>query len=127
MKLKLRNNGSVLIMIVFLTAMLATLVMGILQMNTEELVLIRHRTFAAQAQALAEAGLNKAMAEIRNDPDWRMELEVELDVLDDGDWGSVLGAATTLGSGFYDTGFDAPLCRRIDDETFQTDTLWVFE
>lgn len=88
-------------MVVFLTAMLATLVMGILQINTEELVLIRHRTFAAQARALAEGGLNQAMAEIRNNPQWRRD-----DIPEVVDWAVLQALGVQVGDGYYLIGFD---------------------
>ena len=75
MKTKLRKNGSVLVMVVFVTAMLATLVAGILHMNTEEIQLAQHRVYAVQALALAEAGLNEALAEIRQDSSWTTGIE----------------------------------------------------
>ncbi len=63
-------TGSVLLMTVFVIALLAALVMGILQMNTEEIQLVRNQIYAAHALAIAEAGLNEAFSEIRADDDW---------------------------------------------------------
>lgn len=57
-------------MSVFVIAMLSTLVMGILQMNSSEIQLMQSRVYASQAIAVAQAGLNAAMAQIRNDPNW---------------------------------------------------------
>jgi len=70
MKTRQKNNGSVLLMTVFVIALLAALVMGILQLNTEEIQVMRNQIYAAQALAIAEAGLNDAFAEIRADDDW---------------------------------------------------------
>lgn len=70
MKTKLRKNASTLVMSVFVIAMLSTLVMGILQMNSSEIQLMQSRVYASQAIAVAQAGLNAAMAQIRNDPNW---------------------------------------------------------
>ncbi len=70
MKLGFRNNGSVFLMTVFVIALLAALTMGMLQMNTEEVQLMRNQIYAAQALAVAEAGLNGAFAEIRADSGW---------------------------------------------------------
>jgi hypothetical protein len=70
MKTKIKNNGSVFLMVVFVIALLAALTMGILQMNTEEVQLMRNQIYAAQALAVAEAGLNDAFAEIRMDDEW---------------------------------------------------------
>ncbi len=70
MDIKLRNNGTVLLMTVFVIALLSALVIGMLQMTTEEIQLMRNHVWAAQALATAEAGLNDSFARIRqgNDP-----------------------------------------------------------
>lgn len=57
-------------MVVFLASLMSVLVVGILQVNTEELQLMRNQMYAAEAQATAEAGLNHALAEIREDDEW---------------------------------------------------------
>lgn len=64
------NNGTVLLMTVFIVALLSALVMGMLQMNTEEIQVMRNQVFAAHALTTAEAGLNDAFAEIRADSSW---------------------------------------------------------
>lgn len=70
MKVMRKNNGSVLLMTVFAIALLATLTMGILQMSTEEIQLMQNQIYAADALAIAEAGLNDAFSEIRVDSGW---------------------------------------------------------
>lgn len=70
MKSKVRNSGSVFLMVVFVIALLSALVVGMLQMNTEEIQLVRNQIWAAEALATAEAGLNDAFAEIRSDSSW---------------------------------------------------------
>ena len=70
MKVKVKNNGSVFLITVFVVALLAVLTMGILQMNTEEIQLMRNQIYAAGALATAEAGLNDAFAELRTDSSW---------------------------------------------------------
>ena len=70
MKAKRRNNGSVFLITVFVIALLAVLTMGILQMSTEEIQLMRNQIYAAEALATAEAGLNDAFAQIRADSSW---------------------------------------------------------
>jgi len=70
MKLWFKNNGSVFLMTVFVIALLAVLTMGMLQMNTEEIQLMRNQIYASQALAITEAGLNDAFAEIRADSSW---------------------------------------------------------
>ena len=68
--MKLKNNGSVFLMVVFATALLSMLVTGMLQLNTEELQLVQNQIFAAQALATAEAGLNDALSKLRTDPNY---------------------------------------------------------
>jgi Tfp pilus assembly protein PilX len=70
MKKILKNNGSVLLIVVFAVAMMSVLTVGILEMYTEEIQLMQNQVNAAQALATAEAGLNDAFAEIRNDSSW---------------------------------------------------------
>jgi Tfp pilus assembly protein PilX len=70
MKKKQNNNGSVLLITIFATALLAAITIAILQMNTEEIQLMRNQIYAAQALAIAEAGLNDAFSELRVDRDW---------------------------------------------------------
>ena len=41
-----------------------------LQINTEEIQLMRNQIYAAQALAIAEAGLNDAFSELRADSSW---------------------------------------------------------
>ncbi|MHC4153852.1 MAG: hypothetical protein ACYST6_02835 [Planctomycetota bacterium] len=67
---KSSNNGSVLLIAIFVIALLSAVVMGILQVNTEEIQLMRNQIGAAHALAVAEAGLNDAFAEIRADDAW---------------------------------------------------------
>lgn len=55
---------------VFIVALLSAVVIGILQMVTEELQIMRNNSFAVQALNVAEAGLNDAFAQIRADSSW---------------------------------------------------------
>jgi hypothetical protein len=57
-------------MVVFVVALMGAIVMGMLQMNTEEIQIMRNHVQAAQAQAVAEAGLNDALAQLRLDSTW---------------------------------------------------------
>lgn len=68
--MKRRNNGSVLLIVIFLASLMSILVVGILQVNTEELQLMRNQMYAAESLATAEAGLNHALSEIRLDDEW---------------------------------------------------------
>jgi len=70
MRRQQKNKGSVFLIVVFVVALLAVLVAGMLQISTEEIQLMRNYIYGAQAMAIAEAGLNDAFAEIRNDPNW---------------------------------------------------------
>jgi type II secretory pathway component PulK len=70
MDIKQRNKGSVLLMTIFVIALVSALVMGILQVSTEEIKLMQNQVYAAGALAIAEAGLNDAFAQIRSDRDW---------------------------------------------------------
>ncbi len=70
MKTKIKNNGSVFLITIFVIALLAAVTMGMLQMNTEEVQVMRNQIYASQALAVAEAGLNDAFAEIRMDHKW---------------------------------------------------------
>jgi Tfp pilus assembly protein PilX len=68
--MKARNKGVVLLMTVMAVALLSALVMGILQINTEEIQVVQNQIYAAQALAIAEAGLNDAFSELRQDSSW---------------------------------------------------------
>ena len=65
------ESGSVLLVVVLLVALLAALVLGHLQVNTEEIQLMQNHIGGAEALAIAEAGLNEALAQLRQDPGWR--------------------------------------------------------
>jgi Tfp pilus assembly protein PilX len=69
MKVELKNDGSVLLITVFVIALLSAVVMGILQLNTEEIQLMRNQIYATQAVTTAEAGLNDALFRIREGSD----------------------------------------------------------
>ncbi len=56
---------------VFAVAVMAVLTIGILQLNTEELQIAGNQINAAKALATAEAGLNDAFAQLRNNPGWK--------------------------------------------------------
>ena len=70
MKLEHKNNGSVMLLTVFIIALFSVLVMGMLQLNTEELQLMQNQIFAAEATATAEAGLNDAFSRLRRNAYW---------------------------------------------------------
>jgi hypothetical protein len=64
------KTGSVLLVAVLLVALLAAVVMGHLQVNIEEIQLVQNHTGGVEALAIAEAGLNDALARLRQDPGW---------------------------------------------------------
>ncbi len=70
MEVRAKNNGTVMLIAIFAIALLSAIVIGMLEMNTEELQLMRNQIFSAYAVAVAEAGLNDAFAEIRVDDTW---------------------------------------------------------
>jgi Tfp pilus assembly protein PilX len=70
MEKQIKNNGSVLLIVVFAIAMLSVITIGIVEMHTEEIQLMQNQVNAAQALAVAEAGLNDAFAQIRLDSSW---------------------------------------------------------
>jgi hypothetical protein len=71
MRYELKRKGSVFLLSVFVVAMLSTLVIGMLKINSGEIQLIRNQIYASQAMALAEAGLNAALAEMRDNALWQ--------------------------------------------------------
>jgi Tfp pilus assembly protein PilX len=64
------NRGVVLLMAVFVVALLAAIVVGMLQINTEEIQIMQNHIRGAEARAVAEAGLNDALAQLRADATW---------------------------------------------------------
>lgn len=70
MLIRKTRKGSVIILVVFATALLAVLVAGIVQLNTEELQIMQNSVNASKALYVAKAGLNDAMSELRSDSDW---------------------------------------------------------
>jgi Tfp pilus assembly protein PilX len=70
MRTKTKNTGSVLLVIIFAIALMAMITVGILQLSTEELMLMHNQLYAEQAFCIAEAGLNDAFAQIRTNSNW---------------------------------------------------------
>lgn len=65
-----KYKGSVLLIAVFVIALLGAVITGILQINTEEIMLMQNHISAAKALAVAEAGLNDAFSQLRADSSW---------------------------------------------------------
>lgn len=59
-----------MIIAVFVIALLATVVAGMLQLNTEELQVMQNHVNAQHALCVAEAGLNDAFKELRTNSSW---------------------------------------------------------
>lgn len=59
-----------MLLTVFMVALLSAVVIGMLQINTEEIQLMQNHVYAAQAFAAAEAGLNEAFAQLRANSSW---------------------------------------------------------
>jgi len=55
----------VLLVVVLVAALLAVTVMGHLQVNAEEIQLVQNHAHSVEALALAEAGMNHALADLR--------------------------------------------------------------
>lgn len=67
-----RHKGTVVLISVFVVALLSAVVIGMVQMITEEVQVMRNQVYAGEAVAVAEAGLNDAFAEIRVDSGWNV-------------------------------------------------------
>lgn len=65
-----RQSGSVMVMTVFVIALLSTIVMGILEMNTVDIQIMQNQVSAGEAKMMALAGLNHALDELRADAGW---------------------------------------------------------
>lgn len=105
MKTKLKNNGSVLLVTIFVIAFLSVLVMGMLQMNTEELQLVENQIYSAQALATAEAGLNDAFSGLWTDPTWDTGFTDK--AFEGGSYSVVVSGSTITSTGTSPQGFVA--------------------
>ncbi|MHC5060839.1 MAG: hypothetical protein ACYTFK_07135 [Planctomycetota bacterium] len=70
MEVRAKNKGTVMLIAIFAIALLSAVVIGVLEMNTEELQIMSNQIYSAHAVAVAEAGLNDAFAQIRSDDTW---------------------------------------------------------
>jgi hypothetical protein len=70
MKANSRHRGVALLLTVFIVALLAAVVMGLLQVTTLDIQMMNNHAQAAESMAIAQAGLNDAFAEIRLDSTW---------------------------------------------------------
>lgn len=65
-----KNKGVALLMTVFIVALLSAVTMGLLMCNEAELQQMGNQIYAAEALAIAQAGLNDAFSELRDDSSW---------------------------------------------------------
>ena len=105
MKRKKRNNGSVLLMVIFAIALLSALVTGMLQINTEELQLMQNQVYAAKALAIAEAGLNDAFKELRTNSSWNAGFTDK--AFEDGSYSVDIIGSTVTSTGISSQGYTA--------------------
>lgn len=70
MKEQLKNKGTVLLMTIFVIALMSAVVIGMLQMITEEIQVMRNQIYSIIAIEIAEAGLNDTLSELRVDSSW---------------------------------------------------------
>jgi Tfp pilus assembly protein PilX len=103
MEVSTDKNGSVLLITVFVIAFLAALAMGMLQMNTEEIQIVQNQIFAAEAMAIAEAGLNDALSELRVDPNWNTGFTDK--AFNDGSYTVDVNGSTITSTGTSSQGF----------------------
>lgn len=103
MKCRRKESGSALLIVVFITALLAAVVMGHLQVNTEEIQLMQNHIHSVEALATAEAGLNDALAELMADSSWNAGIAGQL--FNGGSYavtfdGSTIASEATTSDGF---------------------------
>jgi hypothetical protein len=97
------RSGSVLLVVVVLVALLAAVVMGHLQINAEEMQLEQNHLGGVQSLALAEAGLNDALAQLRRDPGWNVGFTDK--PFDGGTYTVVVQAGTVTSTAVTSRGF----------------------
>jgi Tfp pilus assembly protein PilX len=65
MKRKMKNNGSVLLVVVFIIALLTAFVVGMLQIHSEQFQIMKNEIFTTQSNLIAQAGIADALARVR--------------------------------------------------------------
>jgi type II secretory pathway component PulK len=105
MRTKCIESGSVLLVVVVLVALLAATVMGHLQVNAEEIQLMQNHIHGAQALAIAEAGLNDALARLRLDSNWNSGFAGK--PFNDGSYSVTVDGATIASAATTSNGFTA--------------------
>lgn len=107
MRTSYRNSGSVLLVIVLLVALLAATVAGHLQINAEEIQLMENHIGGAEALAVAEAGLNDALAQLRVDSGWHSGFGDK--PFRDGSYTVVVNGSTIRSTGTTSGGYTATM------------------
>ena len=114
-----KNKGSVMLLTVFIIALFSVLVIGMLQLNTEELQLMQNQIFAAEAIATAQAGLNDAFSRLRRNAYWNAGFDDK--GFNDGTYNvAVAGSVpnlTVTSEGFSKQGFAARVAADITIDT----------
>jgi Tfp pilus assembly protein PilX len=70
MKINTKNNGSVLLIVVFTIVLLTAFAVGMLDMNSEQIQIMKNEIYAAQARAIADAGIADAFSQLRANSSW---------------------------------------------------------
>ena len=70
MKIKRKQNGMIMVLVVFIIAFMTVLVAGMLQNSSEDIQLMRNQISGAIALSTAQAGLNEAFSKLRENCDW---------------------------------------------------------
>jgi Tfp pilus assembly protein PilX len=65
MKRKMKNNGSVLLVVIFVIALLTAFTVGMLQLHSEQFQIMKNEIFTAQSNLIAQAGIADALARLR--------------------------------------------------------------
>jgi Tfp pilus assembly protein PilX len=111
MKNRRMEQGSVMLMVVLVAALLAAAIMGRLQVSTEEIQLMRNHIWGAEALATAEAGVNDALAQVRQDSGWSSGFTGK--PFNGGSYTVVVDGSTIWSTGVTERGFVAAVEARI--------------
>ncbi len=105
MKSRSIRQGSVMLVVILVAALLAATVMGHLEISTEEIQLMQNQIRGAEALATAEAGLNDALAQLRQDAGWSSGFVAK--PFNGGSYTVVVDGSTLTATGVTSDGFTA--------------------
>lgn len=71
------RQGSALLIVVFVVALLAAAVAGMLQIDTEQIQLMQNHLYLTEAANIAEAGIEDAIRCLRQDKSWKEGFSAE--------------------------------------------------